>query len=54
MYEVLIERTAERDLKSLPTNLFDRIVPRIKPSHDSTACSALYINIDVAQRWISS
>ncbi len=30
MYEVLIERTAERDLKSLPTNLFDRIVPRIK------------------------
>ena len=30
MYEVLIERTAERDLKSLPTTLFDRIVPRIK------------------------
>ena len=30
MYEVLIERTAERDLKNLPTNLFDRIVPRIK------------------------
>ena len=30
MYEVLIERTAERDLKSLSTNLFDRIVPRIK------------------------
>jgi mRNA interferase RelE/StbE len=30
VYEVLIERTAERDLKSLPTNLFDRIVPRIK------------------------
>ena len=30
MYEVLIERTAERDLKSLPTKLFDRIVPRIK------------------------
>ena len=30
MYEVLIERTAERDLKSLPTTLFHRIVPRIK------------------------
>jgi hypothetical protein len=30
VYEVLIERTAERDLKSLPTTLFDRIVPRIK------------------------
>ena len=30
MYEVLIERTAERELKSLPTNLFDRIVTRIK------------------------
>ena len=29
MYEVLIERTAERDLKSLPATLFDRIVPRI-------------------------
>ncbi|HEY7556281.1 MAG TPA: type II toxin-antitoxin system RelE/ParE family toxin [Candidatus Binatia bacterium] len=30
MYEVLIERTAERDLKSLPTNIFNRIVSRIK------------------------
>jgi mRNA interferase RelE/StbE len=30
VYEVLIERTAERDLKSLPTALFSRIVPRIK------------------------
>jgi mRNA-degrading endonuclease RelE of RelBE toxin-antitoxin system len=30
VYEVLIERTAERDLKSLPTTLFDRIIPRIK------------------------
>jgi hypothetical protein len=30
VYEVLIERTAERDLESLPTKLFDRIVPRIK------------------------
>jgi hypothetical protein len=33
VYEVVIERTAERDLKSLPTNLFDRIVPRTKPLH---------------------
>jgi mRNA-degrading endonuclease RelE of RelBE toxin-antitoxin system len=30
VYEVLIERTAERDLKSLSTTLFDRIVPCIK------------------------
>ena len=30
MYELLIERTAERDLKSLPATLFDRIIPRIK------------------------
>jgi len=30
VYEVLIKRTAERDLKSLPTTLSDRIVPRIK------------------------
>ena len=30
MYEVLIERTAEHDLKSLPTAVLNRIVPRIK------------------------
>ena len=30
MYELLIERTAERDLKSLPATHFDRIIPRIK------------------------
>jgi mRNA interferase RelE/StbE len=30
VYEALIERTAERELKSLPTNIFNRIVPRIK------------------------
>lgn len=30
MYELLIERTAERDLKSLPSTIVNRIVPRIK------------------------
>jgi mRNA-degrading endonuclease RelE of RelBE toxin-antitoxin system len=30
VYEVLIERTAERDLQSLPRNILNRIVPRIK------------------------
>lgn len=30
MYEVLIERTAERDLRSLPHNIFNRIVARIR------------------------
>jgi mRNA interferase RelE/StbE len=35
VYEVLIERTAEHDLKSLPINLFDRIVPRIKALADN-------------------
>jgi mRNA interferase RelE/StbE len=30
VYEVLIERNAERDLKSLPTAVLNRIVPRIK------------------------
>jgi mRNA interferase RelE/StbE len=30
VYEVLIERAAERDLKSLPTAIFNRIVPRIR------------------------
>ena len=34
MYEVLIERTAERDLKSLPATLFDRIIARIKALAD--------------------
>ena len=30
MYEVLIERTAERDLQSLPHSIFNRIVPCIR------------------------
>jgi mRNA interferase RelE/StbE len=35
VYEVHIERNAERDLKSLPTDLFTRIVPRIKALADN-------------------
>jgi mRNA interferase RelE/StbE len=35
VYEVLIERSAERDLKSLPTPLFHRIVSRIKALADN-------------------
>ena len=35
MYEVLIERSAERDLKSLPTPLFHRIVSRIRALADN-------------------
>lgn len=34
MYKVLIERTAERDLKYLPTAIFNRIVPRINALAD--------------------
>ena len=34
MYEVLIERTAEHDLKSLPVTLFNRIIPRLKALAD--------------------
>lgn len=30
MYEVLLERTAERDLKRFPSSQFLRIVPQIK------------------------
>jgi mRNA interferase RelE/StbE len=30
VYEVLIERTAERDLRSLSTDIFQRIIPRIR------------------------
>ncbi len=44
MYDVLIERTAERDIKSLPTALFDRILPRIKAFADNprpTGCHKL-------------
>ena len=35
MYDVLIERTAERDLKSLTSSVFDRILPRIKALADN-------------------
>ena len=35
MYEVLIERTAERDLKSLSSPLYQRVVPRIKALADN-------------------
>jgi mRNA interferase RelE/StbE len=44
VYDVLIERTAERDIKSLPTTLFDRILPRIKALADNprpTGCHKL-------------
>ena len=30
MYELLIERAAERDLKALATEIFQRIIPRIR------------------------
>jgi mRNA interferase RelE/StbE len=30
MYEILLERQAERDLKHLPPDLFKRIVPHLK------------------------
>jgi mRNA interferase RelE/StbE len=35
VYEVLIERTAERDLKSLSLSLYQRIVPRLKGLADN-------------------
>jgi mRNA interferase RelE/StbE len=35
VYEVLIERTAEHDLNSLPTTVFNRIIPRIKALADN-------------------
>ena len=44
MYDVLIERTAERDIKSLPTALVDRILPRITALADNprpTGCHKL-------------
>ena len=30
MYEVYLEKSAENDLKRLPTSVFDRIIPQIK------------------------
>jgi len=35
VYEVLIERSAERDLNSLPTVIYNRIVPRIRALADT-------------------
>ena len=34
MYKVYIERTAERDLKQLSSQLFGRIIPKIKALAD--------------------
>ena len=30
MYEVFLERRAERDIKRLPAEVFDRIIPHLK------------------------
>ena len=30
MYEVLLERSAERDLKALSAEIFHRVIPRIR------------------------
>lgn len=30
MYEILLEQTAEKDLKKLPADIFKRIIPKIK------------------------
>lgn len=30
MYEILLEKQAEKDLKNLPTQIFDRVIPAIK------------------------
>jgi mRNA interferase RelE/StbE len=30
VYEVYLEKSAENDLKRLPTSVFDRIIPQIK------------------------
>ena len=30
MYEVILERRAERDIKRLPTEVFHRIIPHLK------------------------
>ena len=35
MYEVLLERRAERDLKKLPGKVFHRIIPRLKALSDN-------------------
>jgi mRNA interferase RelE/StbE len=34
VYEVLLERRAERDLKKLPGEVFHRIIPRLKSLAD--------------------
>ena len=35
MYEVYLERAAERDLKRLPAEIFHRIIPRIQGLADN-------------------
>ena len=35
MYEVFLERRAERDLNRLPSNLFDRVIRAVKSLADN-------------------
>ena len=40
MYEVLLERRAERDIKRLPKEVFDRIIPHLKALSENPKPSA--------------
>lgn len=51
MYEVLIERSAERDLKSLPTPLFHRIVSRIRALADNPRPSGCHKLVGSKNDW---
>jgi mRNA interferase RelE/StbE len=35
MYEILLEKQAEKDLKSLPIQIFNRVIPAIKDLSDN-------------------
>jgi mRNA interferase RelE/StbE len=51
VYEVLIERTAERDLKSLPTSIFNRIVSRIKTLSENPRPSGCHKLVGSRNDW---
>jgi mRNA interferase RelE/StbE len=51
VYEALIERTAERDLKSLPTSIFNRIVSRIKTLSENPRPSGCHKLVGSRNDW---
>ncbi|TMA06569.1 MAG: type II toxin-antitoxin system RelE/ParE family toxin [Deltaproteobacteria bacterium] len=51
MYEVLLERSAERDLKALSAEIFHRVIPRIRDLANSPRPSGCHKIIGSKNDW---